>query len=310
MEPKPIKESISNYIQSLERKGRIKIGTKSTIAKLCQELAVGVTLIAGRESVDREMLAVSLAMNLVKAGARVLFVSRIGQDILDIISRYMGSKAGHGTHWLPRDRHVMNQTVEIFRDGVGSFGESEFYYAPMDIPQSMDNLESMIMNASKESGWDYIFVDSLQDFVVESSHLEHKSQREYLCERLHELSYELMAPIIVTTQYDLSPKKYIDKKGEVQFPATLTGSQLPDVAMRILFVHQPHTSSDKHDKNGLYICHYRNVYVYFSGKTYSSTTTYLLYSSWATGRFWDLNSVVDPAENIDFYHESIIDTPQ
>ena len=85
MEPKPIKESISNYIQSLERKSRIRIGTKSTIAKLCQELAVGVTIIAGRESDDREMLAVSLAIHLVKAGARVLFVSRNGQNILDIV---------------------------------------------------------------------------------------------------------------------------------------------------------------------------------------------------------------------------------
>ena len=307
MEPKPVKETVSEYIQSLERKGRIKIGAKSAIAKLCQELAVGVTLIAGNENEDKTTLSVTLSMHLVKSGARVLYVGRSGFEILDVISRYMSADAGHKREnsWLCRDRDVAQQTLTAFRDGVNSFKETEFYYASMDIHQSIESLESVIMNTGKETGWDYIFVDGLQDFFVESKYLEDKSQREYLCERLDSLSYVLMAPIIVTTHYDLSPEKYINNKGEVDLPEYLTGGQLPEIARRILFIHRPEIEEDGLDKNGQYKSRQRFVYVYFSGKNYSSTREYLLYKNWTTGRFWDYGSAVDPTESADFYHESI-----
>lgn len=309
MKPKPTKETISSYIQSLERKSRIKIGTKSTIAKLCQELAVGVTLIASRKNEDKTTLAVTLSMHLVKSGARVLFIGRSGcRWALDVISRYMSADAGHECEngWLPRDRNIRKQTLAAFKDGMGLLKESEFFYATMDISQSIDDLESMILNTGKENGWDYIFMDSLQDFVVESKYLEDKSQREYLCERLDNLSYELMAPIIATTQYDLSPGKYLNDKKDVELPEFLTGGKLPEIARRIFFIHKPEIEEDDVDENGQYNSKQRCVYVYFSGKGYSSTQKYLLYEKWTTGRFWNYDSAIDPTESADFYHESIV----
>lgn len=308
MEPKPVKETVSEYIQSLERKGRIKIGAKSAIAKLCQELAVGVTLVASIDNEDKTTLAVSLSMNLAKSGARVLYVGRSGYEILDVFSRYMSADAGHEREnwWLPRDRHVKQQTLAAFRDGVNCFNGTEFYYASMNIHQSIKSLESMIMNTGKETGWDYIFVDGLQDFWVESKYLEDKSQREYICDRLNSLAYTLMAPIIVTTQYHLLPEEYIIYKGEVELPASLIGGQLPEIARRIFFVHKPEIEEDILDENGQYKSRQRFVYVYFSNKRYSSTREYFLYENWTTGRFWDINSALDPIESADFYHESIV----
>ena len=190
----------------------------SPMRRLCGGLETGLTLIAARPRMGSSTLAFSLAVLLAKSGAKIAYFAHAQQNLPSIIERHRRSEK---------------------EDGTKPFDQLSFYYVEMRNFHTYEDLVPAIVKATTDLHVTCIFVDCLQDIVVDEKCCANQSPEEYLCKNLRDLAYQFYVPIIALTHLNRRPEYRCGLDGKQPQLGDLRGGDLVLYANQIYFPYRP-----------------------------------------------------------------------
>lgn len=231
-------ESYSNRQKAKEENSSVN---KGGLQRLCEGLEVGLSLVGARPAMGSTSFVISMAIELAKAGKRVLFYGHPHHRIEDKISRYVGRKEGCSCPFLK---------------------DIPFYYAHMFYAEDFTALKSGLCEDIARLHPDYIFIDCLQDIPVDNRLINNgMTQEEYLCRELRDLAYRMEIPIVAVARLNRNPEKRSGVEAKIPQLHDFNGGDLAYYASLVIFPYRPEYYRIYHDdRTGEDIRGYMYVY--------------------------------------------------
>ena len=211
------------------------------LQRICESLEPGLTIVGGRPSMGCTSFVLSMAIELAKAGKCVLFYGHPHHKIEDKIIRYVGRKEGCSCPFLK---------------------DLPFHFAHMFYAEDFAALKSGLCEDIARLHPDYVFIDCLQDILVDNRLINSgMTPEEYLCRELRDLAYRKDIPIVAVARLNHNPEKRSGIEAKIPQLGDFNGGDLAYYAALAIFPYRPeyyHIYND--DRTGEDIRGYMYIY--------------------------------------------------
>ena len=221
----------SVYAQCLEKSATQKGG----IDRLTDGLKVGLNLIGGRPGMGCSTLAVSMAMNLAQKDRRVLYCSHPQHQIGKIVVRYCSSMSSIDffiTNPSKEDKKLINESIEFSKKM-----HQTCIFGDMTNFNNFSMLE--LLKELKDLRLEYLFIDCIQDIIVDSKITNGLTTEEYICRELRELAFLLNIPIVAIARLNRFPEERGGVIGKIPQLGDFWGEELPAYSANVYFPFRP-----------------------------------------------------------------------
>lgn len=227
MKPEQIYSVIGSYPYRLKAKKEDSSANKGGLQRLCESLEKELTIVGSRPCMGSTSLMISMAIEMAKAGKRVVFYGHPHHKIEDKISRYVCITEGCSCPFLK---------------------DLPLYFAPIFQSEDFYIIKSKLWDVVRDIRPDCIFFDSLQDIVMDDRMLSTGlSPEEFICRELRELAYMLDVRIIVAAGLNLNTEERCGVEGKLPQLGDFRGGDLAYYASKIIFPYRPEYYHIYHD---------------------------------------------------------------
>lgn len=228
MKTQQIYSVVDAYAKRIES-NKIDLSLKrGGLQRLCESLEPGLTLVGGRPSMGCTSFVLSMAIELAKAGKGVLFYGHPHHKIEDKIIRYVGRTEGCSCPFLK---------------------DLPFYFAHMFYAEDFIALKSGLCEDIARLHPDFIFIDCLQDILVDNRLINNgMTQEEFLCRELRDLAYRMEVPIVAVARLNRNPEKRSGIDAKIPQLHDFNGGDLAYYASLVIFPFRPEYYHIYHDE--------------------------------------------------------------
>ena len=227
MKTEQIFSVLEEYGKRNSNKKNTSTSGKGGLQLLCESLEVGLSIVGARPAMGSTSFVLSMALEMSKAGKRVLFYGHPHHNIEDKINRYVGRTEGCSCPFLK---------------------DIPFYFTHMFYAEEFQTIKASLKEDIIRLSPDCVFIDCLQDIPVDNRLIYGgMSTAEYLCRELRDLSYRMNVPVVATTRLNLNPEKRSGVEGKIPQIGDFRGGDLAYYASKVFFPHRPEYYHIYHD---------------------------------------------------------------
>lgn len=201
---------------------------KGGLQRLCESFGKEITIVGSRPYMGSTSLMISMALEMAKAGKRILFYGHPHHKIADKISRYVGRKEGCSCPFLK---------------------DVPLYFAYLLHEDDFHTIKSKLREEVRDIDPYCIFIDSLQDIVIDDRLISAgMTPEEFMCRELRDLAYMLDTRIVVAAGLNLNTEERCGIEGKLPQLGDFRGGDLAYYASKIIFPYRPEYYHIYHDE--------------------------------------------------------------
>lgn len=217
-------ESYSNRQKAKEENSSVN---KGGLQRLCESLEIGLTIVGSRPCMGSTSLMISMALEMAKAGKRVVFCGHPHHRIEDKISRYVGRTKGCSCPFLK---------------------DVPLYFAHLIHANDFHIIKSKLWDVERDIRPYCIFIDSLQDIVIDDRLISAgMTPKEFMCHELRDLADMLDTRIVIAAGLNLNTEERCGVEGKQPQLGDFWGGDLAYYASKIIFPYRPEYYHLYHD---------------------------------------------------------------
>ena len=256
---------ICDYYRHQNEKHNDLSKQKGGIQRLCESLERELTIVGSRPRMGSTSLMLSMALEMAKAGYQVIYYAHPCQKIRERIAMYIDWKDGRKPCPIKED--------------------IPFYYGNIFVSEDWHTIKSSLWDEVREIGPWCIFIDSLQDTVIEDRLINNGlSPEEFLCRELRDMADLLDARIVLAAGLNLNTEERCGIEGKLPQLGDFRGGDLAYYAQKIIFPYRPeyyHIYNDERTGEDIRGC----MYIY--GSNLDDCEGMKLRFDYRTGRVYD-----------------------
>lgn len=254
-----------HYFQQQCEEQRDLSKCKGGIQRLCESLEKGLTIVGARPCMGGTSLMLSMALEMAKAGRRVIYYAHPFHKIYKRIFRYINWKDSQ-------------ESCPINKD-------ISFYYGNIFAPDDFHTIKSQLWDEVREIGPYCIFIDSLQDILIDDRLISAgMTPEEFMCRELRDLACMLDTRLVVAAGLNLNTEERSGVEGKLPLLSDFWGGNLAYYAQKIIFPFRPeyyHIYNDERTGEDIRGC----MYIY--GNNLGDCDGMKLRFDYCTGRVYD-----------------------
>ena len=244
MKTQQIYTVLEDYSNRQKLKGMVSSANKGGFQLLCEDIEDGLSIVGARPCMGSTSFVISMALELAKAGKRVLMYGNPHHKIEYKISRYVGRKEGCSCPFLK---------------------DVPFYYGHLFFADDFHILKARIFEDVIQLHPQYIFIDSLRDIIVDERLVSTSlSPEEFMCRDLRNLSYQIDIPIVAVAGLNRNTERRAGVEGKIPHTSDFRGGDLEYYASKVYLPYRPeyyHIYNDERTGRDIRGC----MYIYGSG---------------------------------------------
>lgn len=229
MKPEQIYAVLERYSIFQKAKEEKSSANKGGLQRLCESLENELTIVGSRPCMGTTSLMISMAIEMAKAGKRVVLYGHPHHKIENKISRYVGRTEGCSCPFLK---------------------DLPLYFTPIFQSEDFHIIKSKLWDVVRDISPDCIFFDSLQDIMIDDRLISAgMSPEEFICRELRDLANMLDIRIVVAAGLNLNTEERCGIEGKLPQLGDFRGGDLAYYASKIIFPYRPeyyHIYNDEH----------------------------------------------------------------
>jgi len=214
-----------------------------------------IAIIAARPSIGKTSLAISMAVNMIKAGNPVLFFSfemtkaQIAERIICFESQISAHAAKSGYLTEPQKKEMLDAMSKIHREDwpirLTDYGVNSPSY-----------IRSKIIQSQKEHGIKCVFIDYLQMMYKGTKEQSRNYELGWIIDYLKTTAKKCMIPIVVLCQLNRASEGRDDKKPRIS--ELRDSGEIEQAADVVMLLHRPgYYDSDAGDISTVLVAKHR-----------------------------------------------------